>query len=430
MMKKYVFFVLILFIFYVGPSSAEANSNEAREHFIKGKKILESALSPLDFVNAEMEFEKAIELAPDWAEAYYNLALISAEIGKQVKAIRSFERYLEITKNPADKSEVLLEISKLKKIRETKRRIGLSGISIVALQDGVYLMNVLPGSKIEKAGFKTGDKIIEVNKRSTIGIKLEDFYKLIETPFEDPGLQARFSIYAKRTGIENIVGITIIRGGKQQVIPTSLDVFKSNVYEIEEDEFEDEVIRNSMPTFVVFWADWCTYCIKFTSVMEQIAEKYKGKVTVVSINIQNNKKISEKFKIQAIPTTILFKDSRQLNSVTGYKNESDIEKLLTSQNVKEDFKLKASDYKGDDIYVVYVIPNSSAYKSGIKPGDIIKKINGIDISKNAREFITLINDLPEGENIFTILRDGVEINLSVTLPPKGTKGRLGLQIRQ
>ncbi|MGC8867977.1 MAG: thioredoxin domain-containing protein, partial [Elusimicrobiales bacterium] len=266
----------------------------------------------------------------------YNLALISAEIGKPVKAIRSFERYLEITKNPADKSEVLLEISRLKKIRETKRRIGLSGISIVAMQDGIYLMNVLPGSKIEKAGFKSGDKIIEVNKRSSVGIKLEDFYRLIETPLEDPRLQGRFSIYGKRTGIENVVGITIIRGGRQQVIPTSLDVFKSNVYEIEEDEFEDVVIKNSMPIFVVFWADWCSFCIKFTPVMEQIAEKYKGKVGVVSINIQNNKKIYERFRIQAIPTTILFKEGKQVSSVTGYKNEADIEKLLTNQSIKED----------------------------------------------------------------------------------------------
>jgi len=121
-MKRYGFFVLIVFASYIGLSfsygvSSEEISNEAKQYFIKGKKLIETSASPSDFVQAEKEFEKAIELAPNWAEAYYNLALISVEIGKPVKAIKAYKRYLEITKNPADKSEVLSEISRLKKIR-------------------------------------------------------------------------------------------------------------------------------------------------------------------------------------------------------------------------------------------------------------------------------------------------------------------------
>jgi len=358
-MKRYGFFVLIVFVSYIGLSfsyrvSAGEISNEAKQHFIKGKKLIETAASPLDFVQAEKEFEKATELAPNWAEAYYNLALTSAEIGKPVKAIKAYQRYLEITKNPADKSEVLSEISRLKKIRETKKRIGLSGVSIVAMQDGVYLMNVLPGSKLEKAGFMSGDKIIEVNKRSTVGITLEDFYRLIDTfskdskplpeteMIENPVATVKQNLnivriqYAKRQVIENPVFITIIRGGKQQVITASIDVFKTYVYEIEEDEFEDEVIKNTMPTLVIFWADWCSFCRKYIPVIEGIAEKYKGKMTVVSINYEINKKISEKFKIMALPTTILFKEGKQVGSVIGYKDEAVIEKLLNIQNIKGD----------------------------------------------------------------------------------------------
>jgi thioredoxin 1 len=360
-MKRYVFFVLIVLTSYIGFSfsygvSSKEISNEAKQHFIKGKKLIETAASPSDFVEAEKEFEKTIELAPNWAEAYYNLALISAEIGKPVKAIKAYERYLEITKNPADKSEVLSEISRLKKIRETKKRIGLSGVSIVAMQDGVYLMNVLPGSKLAKAGFMSGDKIIEVNKRSTVGITLEDFYRLIDESSKDSKhLSKREMIenqvvattqnlnsvriqYAKRQVIENPVFITIIRGGNQQVITASLDVFKSYVYEIEEDEFDDEVIKNTMPTLVVFWVDWCSFCKNYIPVIEGIAEKNKGKVAVVSINCEINKKISEKFKIMAFPTTILFKEGKQVGSIIGYKDEAVIEKLLNIQNIKGDSK--------------------------------------------------------------------------------------------
>lgn len=108
-MKRSGFIVVAIFVFYLGLSfsygfSAEIISDEARGYFMKGKKLVESALSPSDFIEAEREFEKATELSPDWAEAYYNLALIASEIGKPVKAVKSFEKYLEITKNPADKN--------------------------------------------------------------------------------------------------------------------------------------------------------------------------------------------------------------------------------------------------------------------------------------------------------------------------------------
>lgn len=198
---------------------------------------------------------------------------------------------------------------------------------MVAMQDGVYLVNVLPGSKIERAGLQNGDKIIEVNKRSTVGIRIEDFYRLLETPFEAGPIRFR-GRYGRESERVKAVVITVIRGGKRLNIPTPRDVFKSWIYEIEEDEFEAEVIKNNLSTFVVFWADWCSDCIKYIPVMEQIAEKYKGKVAVVTINIQNNKKISEKFKIQAIPTTIIFKEGKQVSSVVGYKSESDVEILL------------------------------------------------------------------------------------------------------
>ena len=322
-------FIPIFSVTYAQATSAQAISNEALEYLEKGKRLVESAKSQRDFIEAEMAFERAVELAPEWSEAHYSLAITSAENDKPVKAIKAYRKYLELTKNPSDRNEVLFEIERLKKIREAKRRIGFSGVSIAAMQDGVYLINVLPGSKLDKVGFKKGDKIIEVNRRSTAGIKIEDFYKLIEMPPEKQVFHGRVRVYGKDSN-KNRIGVLIVKGNQQHPVYCSADVFRSNVYEIEEDEFEDEVIKNNMPTLVLFWADWCKPCINFTPVAEQIAEKYKGKIAVVSINADNNRKIMKKFNIQTIPTTIFFRDGKQIGSVTGYKSEAEMDDFLVN----------------------------------------------------------------------------------------------------
>lgn len=343
-----IMFILILFTAY-----AQATSNEASQHLAKGKRLVESAKSQRDFVEAEMEFERAVELAPDWPEARYNLAIISAENDKPVKAIKAYTKYLELTKNPPDRDEVMSEIERLKKIREAKKRIGLSGVSIAAMQDGVYLINVLKGSKLDKAGFEKGDKIIEVNKRSTVGIKIEDFYRLIEMPHEKQPYRGRVRVYGKDTNIKDSIGIIIFKGGQQHPVYCSADVFKSKVYEIEEDEFEDEVIKNNMPTLVFFWADWCKPCINFTPVVEQVAEKYKGKIAVVSINADSNRKIMKKFNIQTIPTTMLFRDGKQIGSVTGYKSEAEMDDFLINPR-QETFNIAPAERnycKKEGIYI-------------------------------------------------------------------------------
>lgn len=328
-LKSILAIFIFMFISIFSIAYAQTVPDEALEHLAKGKRLVESAKSQQDLIEAEMEFERAVEAAPGWPDACYNLAVISAENDKPIKAIKAYKRYLELTKNPPDKDEVVSEIERLKKIRETKRRIGLSGVSIAAMQDGVYLINVLPGSKLDKAGFKKGTKIIEVNKRSTVGIKIEDFYRLIEMPLAKSG--GRHRLYGKTTNVKDLIEITAVRGGQKEPILCSADVFKSRVYEIEEDEFEDEVIRNSMPTLVLFWADWCKPCIDFTPVIEQIAEKYREKIAVVSINGNNNKKIVKQLNIQAFPTTMLFKDGKQMGSVTGYKSEAEMDSFIANQ---------------------------------------------------------------------------------------------------
>lgn len=311
---------------------AEEISEEARKHFLKGLKAVENARTPRDYLVAEEEFERVVELSPQWADAHINLALISEELGKQAKAIKCYQKYLKITNEPPDKQDILAKIEILKKARETKRKIGLAGISLASLKDGIYILKLTPGSKLEKPGFKSGDRIIEVNKRKTEGMKLDEFYKLIETAHEHQMLQERVSAYGRKTGISNPVAFKVIRGGTPLTIISPIEIFRTAIYEIEEDEFEEEVIRSEIPVAVVSWIEWCSFCSKFIPILEDISEGYKGKIKIVTINIELNKKFSDKFSVKAAPVTILFDQGKPVRTLWGFKEKDLFERWLRGDN--------------------------------------------------------------------------------------------------
>ncbi len=263
-MKHLVFVIGILVIILAIPIHAQTIPEEAKKLLSEGIEIIEKAKGFRNYLDAEEKFEKAVVLAPEWADVYYNLALVSEELGKEVKAIKSYQRYLELSKDPPDKAEVLANIERLKRAKDVKREIGLAGINFITLKDGIYL-RVLAGSKLAKAGFQTGDKIIEVNKRSTVGIKLDEFYKLMQMTFEnlkieDQMLLARIKNYGKNTGINQPIVFQIIRGGKPQQIVASYDTFKTRMFEIEEAEIDEEVLKSEKPVLLIFWVEWCSFC--------------------------------------------------------------------------------------------------------------------------------------------------------------------------
>ena len=59
----------------------------------------------------------------------------------------------------------------------------------------------------------------------------------------------------------------------------------NNVLDINDNNFEQEVINSQLPVVVDFWATWCGPCRKLGPVVEEIAQNYEGKVKFVKVNI-------------------------------------------------------------------------------------------------------------------------------------------------
>ncbi|HBC97412.1 MAG TPA: thioredoxin [Clostridium sp.] len=92
--------------------------------------------------------------------------------------------------------------------------------------------------------------------------------------------------------------------------------------------FNEEVIANDMPVVVDFWAPWCGPCKMVGPVMEELDEKYSGKIKFVKVNVDENPITSQKFRISSIPTIMVFKNGKAVENMVGFRPKSDFEQVL------------------------------------------------------------------------------------------------------
>jgi thioredoxin 1 len=81
--------------------------------------------------------------------------------------------------------------------------------------------------------------------------------------------------------------------------------------------FDKEVIQSELPVLVDFWAPWCGPCRMVGPVVEELAEKYQGKLKVVKVNTDENQEISVRYGIRSIPTLGVFKGGEIVDGVIG-----------------------------------------------------------------------------------------------------------------
>ena len=96
------------------------------------------------------------------------------------------------------------------------------------------------------------------------------------------------------------------------------------IVNINEDNFEKEVVKSSLPCIVDFWAEWCGPCKNLTPILEEISDELKGKVKIGKINIDDNQELAAQFSIRSIPTIILFKEGNSIDTKVGLPPKKDL----------------------------------------------------------------------------------------------------------
>ena len=104
----------------------------------------------------------------------------------------------------------------------------------------------------------------------------------------------------------------------------------SNVIDINEDQFVNEVVEKSktIPVIVDFWAPWCGPCKQLTPTLEKVVNQKNGKVILAKINVDENQGIAAQLNIQSIPTVYGFVDGKPIDAFQGAQPESKIEIMV------------------------------------------------------------------------------------------------------
>jgi thioredoxin 1 len=76
--------------------------------------------------------------------------------------------------------------------------------------------------------------------------------------------------------------------------------------EVNEANFEAEVLKSSQPVLVDFWAPWCGPCKMLSPLLDEIAAEQAGKVKIVKVNLDENQDLAQRYNVQAIPTLLYF----------------------------------------------------------------------------------------------------------------------------
>ncbi len=97
----------------------------------------------------------------------------------------------------------------------------------------------------------------------------------------------------------------------------------ANVLELNEGNFQDQVLASAKPVLVDIFADWCQPCRMLAPKIEEIAGEYAGKATVGKLDIEASRAIGEKYNITALPTVLVFKGGQVQKQIVGYRPKRD-----------------------------------------------------------------------------------------------------------
>jgi len=102
----------------------------------------------------------------------------------------------------------------------------------------------------------------------------------------------------------------------------------ANVKTVNTDNFTTEVLEAGQPVLVDFWAPWCGPCKMLGPIVETLADENAAKLSVVKINVDENKTLAAQFGIRGIPTLTFFNNGQEVKRIVGAQGKEQLQKVI------------------------------------------------------------------------------------------------------
>lgn len=103
-----------------------------------------------------------------------------------------------------------------------------------------------------------------------------------------------------------------------------------NVLQFTDASFETEVLKSTVPVLVDFWAPWCGPCRMIAPHVEALAGELAGKLKVGKLNVDENLDVPGRYRVQGIPTLLLFKNGQVQEQIVGYSSKEALKSKLAA----------------------------------------------------------------------------------------------------
>ncbi len=104
-----------------------------------------------------------------------------------------------------------------------------------------------------------------------------------------------------------------------------------SIITITNENFESDVLKADTPVLVDFWAEWCGPCKMIAPILEQVAEEYKGRLSLAKVDVEENQNLAMQYGVRSIPTLMLFKGGVVEAQHVGMLSKEQLSQLLENQ---------------------------------------------------------------------------------------------------